>query len=114
MTTNTQRIGSRPSPPKSSSHKKKLHTINSQNDCNRVANRKRLSIVDSIKIRVKAKLEDVTVELQNDKRSIAVLEVGTNQTTSFYEQFLADLRVSLLNQTGSKSNQQCDCEVVIH
>ncbi|XP_058466266.1 intermembrane lipid transfer protein Vps13 isoform X2 [Malaya genurostris] len=30
---------------------------------------------DSIKIRVVAKLEDVTVELQNDKRSIAVLEV---------------------------------------
>ncbi|XP_058837903.1 intermembrane lipid transfer protein Vps13 isoform X2 [Topomyia yanbarensis] len=32
-------------------------------------------IKDSIKIKVVAKLEDVTVELQNDKRSIAVLEV---------------------------------------
>ncbi|XP_055538544.1 intermembrane lipid transfer protein Vps13 isoform X2 [Wyeomyia smithii] len=39
------------------------------------ANRTRPSIVDSIKVRVVAKLEDVTVELQNDKRSIAVLEV---------------------------------------
>ncbi|XP_039442815.1 intermembrane lipid transfer protein Vps13 isoform X7 [Culex pipiens pallens] len=45
------------------------------------ANRKRPSIVDSIKIRVVAKLEDVTVELQNDKRSIAVMEVQ-NLTSS--------------------------------
>uniref|UniRef100_A0A182NLZ6 Vacuolar protein sorting-associated protein 13 n=1 Tax=Anopheles dirus TaxID=7168 RepID=A0A182NLZ6_9DIPT len=36
---------------------------------------------DSIKIRVVAKLEDVTVELQNDKRSLAVLEVK-NLTSS--------------------------------
>jgi hypothetical protein len=34
------------------------------------------SIVDSIKIRVHAVLEDVTVELQNAKRSIGVLEVS--------------------------------------
>ncbi|XP_053672745.1 intermembrane lipid transfer protein Vps13 [Anopheles nili] len=45
------------------------------------ASRKRQSIVDSIKIRVIAKLEDVTVELQNDKRSLAVLEVK-NLTSS--------------------------------
>nr|XP_040227109.2 intermembrane lipid transfer protein Vps13 isoform X1 [Anopheles coluzzii] len=43
--------------------------------------RKRQSIVDSIKVRVMAKLEDVTVELQNDKRSLAVLEVK-NLTSS--------------------------------
>uniref|UniRef100_A0AAG5D0Y8 Vacuolar protein sorting-associated protein 13 n=1 Tax=Anopheles atroparvus TaxID=41427 RepID=A0AAG5D0Y8_ANOAO len=43
--------------------------------------RKRQSIVDSIKIRVIATLEDVTVELQNDKRSLAVLEVK-NLTSS--------------------------------
>uniref|UniRef100_A0A182TV09 Vacuolar protein sorting-associated protein 13 n=1 Tax=Anopheles melas TaxID=34690 RepID=A0A182TV09_9DIPT len=36
---------------------------------------------DSIKVRVMAKLEDVTVELQNDKRSLAVLEVK-NLTSS--------------------------------
>ncbi|XP_055620155.1 intermembrane lipid transfer protein Vps13 isoform X3 [Toxorhynchites rutilus septentrionalis] len=36
---------------------------------------------DSIKIKVVAKLEDVTVEIQNDKRSIAVLEVQ-NLTSS--------------------------------
>uniref|UniRef100_A0A182IQ42 Vacuolar protein sorting-associated protein 13 n=1 Tax=Anopheles atroparvus TaxID=41427 RepID=A0A182IQ42_ANOAO len=36
---------------------------------------------DSIKIRVMATLEDVTVELQNDKRSLAVLEVK-NLTSS--------------------------------
>ncbi|XP_052870380.1 intermembrane lipid transfer protein Vps13 [Anopheles cruzii] len=37
--------------------------------------RKRRSFVDSIKVRVTAKLEDVIVQLQNDKRSLAVLAV---------------------------------------
>lgn len=36
---------------------------------------KRSKIVDSIKLKVKAKMEDVTVQLENDVRSIAALEV---------------------------------------
>ncbi|XP_055612800.1 intermembrane lipid transfer protein Vps13-like, partial [Uranotaenia lowii] len=64
-----------------SAAKEKLPTILEDEDAttNTVAskgpNRKRKSIVDSIKIKVVAKMEDVAVELQNDKRSIAVLEV---------------------------------------
>lgn len=37
--------------------------------------KKRLKIVDSIKLKVKAKIEDVTVKLENDVREIAALEV---------------------------------------
>jgi vacuolar protein sorting-associated protein 13A/C len=37
---------------------------------------KRGSVVDSVKIKVLAKMEDVTVEMQTDKRSLACLEVS--------------------------------------
>lgn len=103
----THRIGTRPSfdrynnSKSQPSHKNTPNTINCQNDCNLAANRKRLSIVDSIKIRVEAKLEDVTVELQNDKRSIAVLEVGwfnILKSADFHPFFLRSL-------SGSKSNK---------
>jgi len=36
---------------------------------------KRGGVVDSIKIKVLARMEDVTVEMQTDKRSLACLEV---------------------------------------
>ncbi|XP_029725509.1 intermembrane lipid transfer protein Vps13 isoform X2 [Aedes albopictus] len=59
------------------------------------ANRKRLSIVDSIKIRVKAKLEDVTVELQNDKRSIAVLEVQNLTSSAIVKSSYTEVNIRL-------------------
>lgn len=37
--------------------------------------RKKFKIVDSIKLKVNAKMEDVTVKLENDVREIAALEV---------------------------------------
>lgn len=41
-----------------------------------LVSRKPTLIVDSIKVRVVSRLLDVTVELQNDKRSLAVLKVS--------------------------------------
>lgn len=37
--------------------------------------RKKSKIVDSIKLKVNAKMEDVTVKIENDVRAIAALEV---------------------------------------
>lgn len=37
--------------------------------------RKKSKIVDSIKLKVRANMEDVTVKLENDVREIAALEV---------------------------------------
>lgn len=37
--------------------------------------RKKSKIVDSIKLKVLAKMEDVTVKIENDVRQIAALEV---------------------------------------
>ncbi|EAT37516.1 AAEL010508-PA [Aedes aegypti] len=62
---------------------------------NKAANRKRLSIVDSIKIRVEAKLEDVTVELQNDKRSIAVLEVQNLTSSAIVKSSYTEVNIRL-------------------
>ncbi|XP_065079310.1 intermembrane lipid transfer protein Vps13 isoform X3 [Ochlerotatus camptorhynchus] len=61
----------------------------------KAANRKRLSIVDSIKIRVVAKLEDVTVELQNDKRSIAVLEVQNLTSSAIVKSSYTEVNIRL-------------------
>jgi hypothetical protein len=42
--------------------------------------RKKLKIVDSIKLKLNAKMEDVTVKIENDVREIAALEVCTVHT----------------------------------
>lgn len=44
---------------------------------------KRSKIVDSIKLKVMAKMEDVTVQLENDVRSIAALEVTIDLSLMF-------------------------------
>lgn len=62
-------------------------------------------VVDSIKVKVVAKLEDVSVELQNEQRSIAVLEVKNLQAGVIMKTSYTDVNLRLQDIVVTDKNE---------
>jgi hypothetical protein len=67
--------------------------------------RKKNKIVDSIKLKVAAKMEDVTVKIENDIREIAALEVNLNLRSCVYSNLIRKLSIIfIITYIGEESS----------
>uniref|UniRef100_A0A2M4CVW7 Putative vacuolar protein n=1 Tax=Anopheles darlingi TaxID=43151 RepID=A0A2M4CVW7_ANODA len=81
-------------------------TVGASNTYSKAVSRKRLSIVDSIKVRVVSRLLDVTVELQNDKRSLAVLKFKNLTNSIIMKTSYTEIQLRLENIVLTDTNPE--------